>query len=438
MINRLDNYILNLIFDYLVNKDNIKLYYLNKIFYSYLSKYQKRKIDYLLKNNYYTNSIKNIIQTNRNRYFNVSDSEIIENLDIKYNTYLIGIKIKSTNSGSMYKIYYDSYLEEYKYCHLLSTNIIFFNNFQNIQMLYLGGELIIVMNNRVKRYNLLTKIWDSTNIISTESYYNNLLTKISNVSNVTSTNSFYNNLYYHNVYYNNQYYNRILYKKYCIFDNKIFLIHTFINSEHVYESFPLSYITLDNDLYQCKIFFLDNNTKLITPRKDHSMVSFENKLWIAGGYSNLTYLDSVEVYDPKIGFWKEEEKMIRKRVNLKLEVIDGILYAIGGDIFLSEFHTISIERFDNLKRNWLLITSKKIVKSKMDNYTIFVLNNRIIFLNNMIKDNNEERDIKEYSIIDEDAQGDKCISIEEYNIDNNSWRSLKMDNIFNNNYIYSI
>ena len=405
---RIDNYILNLIFDFLINKDIIKLHYLNKIFYSYLSTYQKRKIDNLLKNNYYIDSIKTIILTNKNKHFNVSNSEIIEKLDIQYNIYLIGITINSINLGSIYKIYYDSYLKEYKYYHLLSTNIYFFNNFHNIQLLYLGGELIIVMNNKLKRYNLLTKIWSISNIISNKSYYNNI--------------------YYHNVYYNNLYYNKILYKKYSIFDNKIYLIQTFINSEHVFESFPLSFITLEDHI--CKINFLDNNTKLIIPRKDHSMVSFENKLWVAGGFSNLIYLNSVEVYDPKIGYWKEEEGMIRKRVKSRLEVINGVLYAIGGDIFLSEFHSISIEKFDSLNRNWSLITSKKMVKNKINNYTIFVLNNRILFFNNMIKDNNEEYDIINNNIEE--------YNIEEYNIENNSWRSLKIDNLFNNNYIYSI
>lgn len=423
MFRTLDNYILNLIFDYLVNKDIIKLHYLNKIFYSYLSTYQKRKIDNLLKNNYYIDSIKSIILTNKNRHFNVSNSEIIEKLDIHSNIYLTGITINQINIGSIYKIYYDSYLKEYKFYHLLSTNNLFFNNFQNIQILYLGGELIIAINNKIKRYNLLTKIWNISNIISNKSYYNNI--------------------YYDNVYYNNIYYNKILYKKYSIFDNKIYLIHTFINSEHIYESFPLSFITLEDNI--CKIIFLDNNTKLIIPRKDHSMISFENKLWIAGGFSNLSYLNSVEVYDPKIGYWKEEKGMIRKRVNLKLEVINGVLYAIGGDIFLSEFNSISIEKFDSLNRNWSLITSKKIVKNKINNYTIFVLNNRIIFLNNMIKDDNEDYDIKKYYIINQNDNIDNNIekynieeyNIEEYNIENNSWRSLKIDNLFNNNYVYS-
>jgi hypothetical protein len=115
------------------------------------------------------------------------------------------------------------------------------------------------------------------------------------------------------------------------------------------------------------------------------MIAFNDKLWVAGGKHENEYLNDVEVFDFKIGIWKEQiNKMNRKRVDFKLEVINNNLYAIGGDIGYNDL-LITIEKYDNYNNNWNIITSKNIISF----YSYVVLKNKIFLFTNNLNEYNK-------------------------------------------------
>ena len=123
---------------------------------------------------------------------------------------------------------------------------------------------------------------------------------------------------------------------------------------------------------------------LIKPRKGHSMIAFNDKLWVAGGKHEDEYLNDLEVFDFEIGLWKTQiNKMNRKRINFKLEMINHTLYAIGGDIDYDDF-LITIEKYDHLKDTWNIITNKNIISF----YSFVVMENKIFLFTNNINEHN--------------------------------------------------
>ena len=374
----IDFYLLYFIFDYLENSEVSIFYLLNKTFYNHISNYQKYKINILLKNNYYHEHIKNIILNNKYNNLHIPNYEILEKLTLKPIVYIIGKSIDNNNLGSVYKIYYNNYFNEYNSYHMITSHINFFNRLMDIQLLYLGGELLIIMYHKVKVYNLLTDIWVTYNI---ELFDDNLIR--------------FN-------------------KKCCIHDNKIYVTHSYWSGDNEnfhYTSFPLAILTLNNNKYYLEL--LNEKTKLLIPRKGHAMVSFLNKLWIAGGKSNQEYLNCVETFDFDTGIWTEESsKMNKKRINFKLEVIDNNLYAIAGDAEVTDL-SISIEKYDTIKENWMIITTKNI----LNYYSTFVLDNKIYFFSN-----NKSKNIFDI-----------------YNIKNNIWTSQELPNlIFQNDHLFTL
>lgn len=338
-INNLDIYLLNLLFKYLKNYEVGLLQLTNKFFYKCTSEYQKYEIKEMLKNNYYSKNIIDIISTNRINHFYISNSEILEKITIKPIIYIIGTSYLDNTLGSVYKISYNYDFKEYRSYHLISTNINYFNKFMGIQLIYLGGELLIIMHHKVKVYNLLSEIWSSYSIKSYNSDF----------------------IQFH--------------KKCCIHDNQIYVTQSYWNGNDdnfQYRSFPLAKLIFNNNEFKLESF--DIKTRLNKSRKGHSMVSFENKLWVAGGKHEMEYLDTVETFDFDIGAWKEEDnRMNVSRIDFKMEVINKTLYTIGGDA--NNDLNITIEKFDNLRREWNIITTKVIVSY----YSIIVLENKILF-----------------------------------------------------------
>ena len=76
-------------------------------------------------------------------------------------------------------------------------------------------------------------------------------------------------------------------------------------------------------------------------------------------------------------------KMNRKRINFKLEVINNILYAIGGDINYNDL--ITIEKYNNIENKWNIITSKNIVIY----HSYVVLENKIFLFTNDLEEYNK-------------------------------------------------
>ncbi|MCH8042003.1 MAG: hypothetical protein IH977_16940 [Nitrospinae bacterium] len=67
------------------------------------------------------------------------------------------------------------------------------------------------------------------------------------------------------------------------------------------------------------------------PRKNSGQTSvvLNGKILLMGG-ATTTLLDNVDLFDPVTGLWHECEAMPTKRVSHEAEVVDGIVYSIGG------------------------------------------------------------------------------------------------------------
>lgn len=104
------------------------------------------------------------------------------------------------------------------------------------------------------------------------------------------------------------------------------------------------------------------NKRLLRPRSRHSAVSFEGKIWIAGGCfeNNSIVTRSVEIYDPVNGESLEGPPLTTKRDFFNMLVVRGNLYAVGGDKDEEGNQAIrTIEMFDKVSDNWKIITAFK-------------------------------------------------------------------------------
>lgn len=54
------------------------------------------------------------------------------------------------------------------------------------------------------------------------------------------------------------------------------------------------------------------------------------KLIVVGGLDGVQSLNTTEVYDPADGAWTPGPKMLSRRANVNVAVVDGKLFAVGG------------------------------------------------------------------------------------------------------------
>lgn len=79
---------------------------------------------------------------------------------------------------------------------------------------------------------------------------------------------------------------------------------------------------------------------LLQPRFRHAAVEYRGKLWVAGGNILISQGDavvawtthSVEIYDEMSSCWRRGPDMQRRRDFFNLLVVQGRLYAVGGDV----------------------------------------------------------------------------------------------------------
>ena len=89
-------------------------------------------------------------------------------------------------------------------------------------------------------------------------------------------------------------------------------------------------------------------------RYTHAAVGFDGKIWVAGGFPKP---NSVQVFDPLLGDWSEGPPLVVRRAQFKLLVVNGDLYAVGGDDATTLKTTI--EKFNRLTQNWSIVTEFK-------------------------------------------------------------------------------
>jgi len=102
--------------------------------------------------------------------------------------------------------------------------------------------------------------------------------------------------------------------------------------------------------------FWQNHTDMPIEKQFCAAVSFGDRIYVMGGYSNVegddldTELDSMHSYDPVLRAWKAEPPMPTPRANFQAVAIAGRIYAIGG--MSGGLQKADVESFDPTTREW--------------------------------------------------------------------------------------
>ncbi|WP_312281921.1 kelch repeat-containing protein [Oscillibacter sp.] len=119
-----------------------------------------------------------------------------------------------------------------------------------------------------------------------------------------------------------------------------------------------------------------DTTNNIIPRVYHQVAVVNDKLYVIGGHNIInnvvSTLDSVEMYDPSTGNWTTKASMNLPREKLKVEVVNGKIYAIGG--YTPGNWLTSVEEYDPVADTW---TTKADMNIKTAYFESAVLNNKI-------------------------------------------------------------
>jgi len=93
-----------------------------------------------------------------------------------------------------------------------------------------------------------------------------------------------------------------------------------------------------------------HESKLNSPRQWASVIEFEDKLYLCGGYSPNG--NCVEVFDYSTGSWEiEQEKMVKTRSDFLLCEYNSEIYAVGGNC-----EHFSIEKKNRITQKWEIVT----------------------------------------------------------------------------------
>ena len=95
---------------------------------------------------------------------------------------------------------------------------------------------------------------------------------------------------------------------------------------------------------------------MATARISHAMTVLDSRMYTVGGHTNdyeglLSYLTSVERYDPATNAWEAVAPMATARCTFAVAVLDGKLYAVGG-YNLDDGNLSSVERYDPALDVW--------------------------------------------------------------------------------------
>ena len=90
--------------------------------------------------------------------------------------------------------------------------------------------------------------------------------------------------------------------------------------------------------------------RLITPRKNHSSIVYDKKLYIVGGINEFNQrISSVEIYNPILNIFESTPSMVYERSYFNLIIVCGELYAVGGRM------TLSIEKMNKFTGHWTIV-----------------------------------------------------------------------------------
>ena len=97
-------------------------------------------------------------------------------------------------------------------------------------------------------------------------------------------------------------------------------------------------------------------------RSSHAAIAYRGKIWVAGGILDVDPSegnDTVEVFDPEIGYWVPGPPLGARRFRLRLFIVNDELYAVGGD--RDERGRLIVQTIEKLDagnmRTWAHVTS---------------------------------------------------------------------------------
>lgn len=135
---------------------------------------------------------------------------------------------------------------------------------------------------------------------------------------------------------------------------------------------------------------------MLTPRAFFSAITFNNKIYCFGGLAKAgpmvngmnkeeVYLSSVEEYDPVTNKWTKKADMPTGRAGLSTSVVNGFIYALGGQIASGEKVYLTekpislsiVEKYDPITDKWTKIsdmpTARYAISTAEVNGKIYVL-----------------------------------------------------------------
>jgi hypothetical protein len=122
-------------------------------------------------------------------------------------------------------------------------------------------------------------------------------------------------------------------------------------------------------VYSTEIYCLENlgmagenwqclRSAMPCPRVGHASAVFDGCLWLAGGQRDNECGYSTEYLDLSTGIWTVAGNMVSQRTWFRLLVIEGYLYAVGGDVD-DKGTSIrpTIERYNKKLKKWEFVAS---------------------------------------------------------------------------------
>ena len=84
------------------------------------------------------------------------------------------------------------------------------------------------------------------------------------------------------------------------------------------------------------------------------------RIYVVGGFRNLTYLRCAEFYDPLTNLWTNIAQMTKPRSNPCVVTLNGFIYAIGG---LAKRKLLSsAEKYDSVTNSWTMLEEEMFEK----------------------------------------------------------------------------
>ena len=167
----------------------------------------------------------------------------------------------------------------------------------------------------------------------------------------------------------------------AVVDGKIYLIGGF-RRENM-NGGPLGISTVE--VYDTKNNRWQRLTDMPTPRLSSEAAVVDGKIYVVGGFSwigipgvDMKMLNVVEVYDPQTDTWSRKQDMSTPRRYLGTGVVDGKIYAIGGENLFEELQRLNqMEVYDAVSDTWAkrgdMPTRRSDIKAAVVRDTIYVI-----------------------------------------------------------------